>query len=174
MPSENTGIVIVYDNTTKQCAEFLLGLISELVKKGEGKINAVLEHEKTFAKQPSKNKSANQKIIYIGNFPESKMLSKNIMKWQFDKFGFRYGWLGYKSVITFDDKKITEVVFGEMVEYAKSEFEKYPIDILNEVEEGGFWNSLTTKEKVGVGVGGAVAAALMALLVASDSDTECY
>ncbi|WP_371380431.1 hypothetical protein [Sporomusa aerivorans] len=168
----NTDIAIVYDKNTKQCAEFLLGLIGEVVKEGEGKMSAVLYPEKIFAKLPPENKSVNQKIIYIGNFPESEMLSKNILKWQFDQFGFRYGWLGYKSVILFDEKKISEAAFGDMKEYAKNKFKKY-VDILNSVEDGGFWNSLTTKEKIGVGVGGTVAAAVLALLVfASDSDTD--
>ena len=94
--TQGKTFVIVYNSATKQCAGFLHGLIGELALNGAS-INAIIYDEKAFAKLPPENKLATQRILYIGDFPESRLVSKNIIKWQFNKFKFRYGWLGGKA-----------------------------------------------------------------------------
>ncbi|GHU76519.1 hypothetical protein FACS1894188_09170 [Clostridia bacterium] len=133
MLRQEKPITIVYSSATKQCAEFLHGLIGELTNQVVP-VNAVVIDQKTYVSYHPENKNAAQKIIYIiGNFPESETLSKNIMKWQFDKFGVRYGWLGNKAGIYFDPKSLSEREFAEMARCADKQFEVNMRDKVNKV-----------------------------------------
>ena len=126
------SLIIVHSNDTKQCADFLSGLIGEMSRAGYA-VNAVVYDAKRFASAPAENKSAKQKIIYIGDFPE---VVNNINKWQFDKFGIRYGWLGNKAVISFS-RELSEEEYHEMVSFAKNKMKEYEPSVFKEIEKKG-------------------------------------
>ena len=132
--AQEKSIVIVCNSETKQAAELFSGLIGELPDDNV-RINAVVIDENIFAKYPPENKSATQKIIYIGDFPESRLLRKNIIKWQFNEFGIRYGWLGNRALIFFDNTKMSENEFYKMAESAKAKFNRHGINMSDKVDE---------------------------------------
>ena len=132
--TQDKSLIIVHDTETNSCAEFLQGLIGELSANGMP-INAVVVHKKQFASYPAEQKSAKQKILYIGDFTEGKVLEKNILNWQYDKFGIRYGWLGNKGLITFDS--ISESDFIDMAEYAENELKDYQLNMQENVDKRG-------------------------------------
>ena len=128
--------IIVYNSDTKQCAEFLLGLISELANNG-WPVNAIVVDAKQFASYPPEQRNAKQRVLYIGEFSESKTTIKNILDWKFERFGTRYGWHGNKGVITFDAKAISVDEFNSLAEFAENELKDYNLNIREKVEKRG-------------------------------------
>lgn len=100
MTYEKQGLVIVHEKNTRQCAEYLQGLIGELSRIG-CPITATVVESKKFASFPDMD--SEQKILYIGDFPESNIVKNNIHKWKYcdEMLGVCYGWHGSKGVISF-------------------------------------------------------------------------
>jgi len=160
------GIVIVHDKRTKQCAEYLGGLVGDLSASGIP-VNAVVIDAKKFKSYPAEQKTSKQKIIYIGDFPVTKIVAddphifqnrlekmgvnlgyftefntvvKNINHWKYDEFGICYGWHGNKAVISIT-KTLTESEFMDMAKYAEKEVKDYEVDMLERAKRKG-WNPL--------------------------------
>ena len=132
------SLIIVHNSDTKQCGEFLHGLIGEKNDAGIP-INSVILDAKTFAAYPAEQKSAKQKILYIGSFPESETTSNNITKWELNKFGISYGWHGSRAVIKFDKNPLPESDFKDMVAFAKQVSKGYNPDVITQsVGKRGF------------------------------------
>lgn len=153
------GLLIVYNAATKQCANFLHGLIGELASKGVA-VNAIIYDEKAFAKLATENKPTTQRIVYIGDYPESNLTEKNISNWRFDQYGIRYGWHGSKAVIKFES--LSQPEFINMVEFAEKELSKDQLDMRQNVGIRGInplkrLKELSLIEKIGLGVGALVA-----------------
>jgi hypothetical protein len=129
--------IIVYNDDTRLCAEFLLGLISELSNSGRP-INSVAIDAEIFASYTAEHRNAKQRIIYIGDFKESKVVAKNILNWQFEKYGIRYGWHGNRGVIAFDEKPLSESDFHALVEFGESELNERELNMRDKVEKRGF------------------------------------
>lgn len=182
MQTQDKSLIIVHNSDTKQCAEFLQGMVSEASGKGLS-VNAIVVDAKKFASYPAEQKHAKQKILYIGNFAESKDVSSNISTWQFDRFGIRYGWHGSKAVIMVDKKNISDEEFNKMAEYSENIVKEHELNMREKVEKQG-WNPLKRfKElpligKIAVGavallaskfvLAAAVAGALASLVVTGD------
>jgi hypothetical protein len=174
------ALYIIHNSETRQCAEFLSGLIANLAEGGIP-INALVIEDKKFATYPDENKHTKNKILYIGDFPESRVVSTSVEfnnELRLNKYGIRYGWHGNKAVISFDRKSVSEADFREMANFAHFNFDGY--DMYANVGEGGFgdgvadfWAARTTFEKIAISTGGAILAAIGViggvLLVAGDS-----
>jgi hypothetical protein len=115
---QEKNLIIVHNAETRRCAKFLSRFIDKKID-AEVPINAIALDSKAFAAYPVDNKSAKQKILYIGDYPGSETAGKNIIIWKFDKFGIRYGWHGNKALIKFDEKSLLESDFMNMVVHAK-------------------------------------------------------
>ena len=138
--AKEKSLIIVHNSDTKQCAEFLHGLIGEM-NDARIPINAVIIDAKAFAAYPAEQKAAKQKILYIGIFSESEATIMNIIEWEFNKFGISYGWHGSRAVIKFDKNLLPESDFKDMVAYAKQvlkEFNKNSSFITRNVGKRGF------------------------------------
>jgi len=176
------ALYIIHNSETKQCAEFMSGLVAKLADEGAPICAHVIE-DKKFASYPDENKNTNNKILYIGDFYESNIVAKNVdmnNEWQFNQFGIRYGRHGNKAVISFDRKRMSEADFNDMAAFASFNFDGY--DMLSNVEESDFWNEATafwdersTGEKIGIAatvatVIGGVIALLAAPFLTGGSD----
>jgi hypothetical protein len=128
------AIYIIHNSETKLCAEFMSGLIAELADKGLP-INAVVIDAKKFASYLEENKHTKNKILYIGDSSEGKIAAKNVLNWQFDRFGIRYGWHGNKGVIKFES--LSEPDFMDMAAYAENEIKEYQLNIRENVGKRG-------------------------------------
>jgi len=157
-------IYIIHNSETRQCAEFMSGLIAKLADEG-APISAHVIDSKKFATYPDENKDTNNKILYIGNFSESEIVAKNIdinNEWRFNQFGIRYGWHGNKAAISFDKKRMSEEDFNDMAAFASFNFDGYDMSAnVGESnfwsEASAFWNERSTGEKIGIVLGGAIA-----------------
>jgi len=153
--AKEKSLIIVHNTDTKQCAEYLLGLISELPSSGIP-INAIVVEAKKFSSYPAEQKSAKQNILYIGSFPESNLAEKNIHQWKFDQNCIRYGWHGNKGVMTF--KTISEHSFRELAKFAEKDMERYNLDMQANVGKRGIkplqrFNELPLIGKIAIGIG---------------------
>ena len=134
---EGKNPIIVHEKQAKQGAEFLGGLVSEFTAK-IFPVNALILDAKEFASFPAELKTSNQKIIFLGSFPESNLAEKNIYKWSFDQHGIRYGWHGSRCVVDFGKKLLTEGDFKKMIEYVENELKEYDkYSFHDKVEKGG-------------------------------------
>jgi len=125
--TQEKSLIIVYNSDTKQCAEFMTGLIAQMRENGHP-INAITINAKKFASMREENKSAKQKILYIGNFAESKVAFSNIHNLQFDKFGIKYGWHGNRAALSIDGR-LSDDEFRKMAAFAESTLKEYEIDM---------------------------------------------
>lgn len=161
------SIIVVCDAKTSQAANFLVRQINEMEKLGIS-LNAVLCSSYEFEKSLKKGENLSKKyIIYVGNFLESKKACDSIQHWRFNDFGFRYGWLGYIAVITFE-RKPSKDEFGQMVDISETEFTemKHQIDMLTKLE-GNLWNELSTTQQILLCVGVFAAMAFLGIHIAA-------
>lgn len=155
MLPKKKGLVIVHSSDTRQCAEFLSGLLDEK-DSDDIFLNAVVIDAKKFATYTPENKNSKQYIVYIGDFEESKIAIKNITKFRFEQFGIRYGWHGRKAVINFDKQSLSESHFIDMAAFAEKEFKDYELNIRDNVKKNGLnflrriseFNKLPLNEKI--------------------------
>jgi len=129
---QQKNLVIVHNDDTKQSAEFLIGLIGNMANAGLP-INAQPMHEKVYADN-IEVKNAKQKILFLGNFPESKIAIENTVSLLFDRFGIRYGWNGNRAAMTF--KKIPEDRFKALADFAEKEF-SHEENVIKTVDKKG-------------------------------------
>jgi|GEM_PF-3786853 len=183
LQSKDKSLIIVHDSATKQCAEFLQGLVSEASGKGLS-VNSIVVDAKQFASYPAEQKHAKQKILYVGDFAESRVASNNIDAWAFDMFGIRYGWHGNKAVIMVDKKNMTDEEFNEMADFSENIIKEHEVNMREKVEKQGMnplkrFRDLPLLGKVAVGVvalfaskfvlAAAAVGALASLVVTSDN-----
>ena len=167
-------LYIIHNSETKQCAEFMSGLVAKLAGEGMPIKAHVIEAEK-FASYPDENKNTNNKILYIGDFSESEIAAKNVANnddWQFNEFGIRYGWHGNKAVISFDRKRMSEADFNDMAAFAGFNFDGY--DMFANVgesnlwdEAAAFWYERSTCEKAGIATAAATVIGMVVALFAA-------
>ena len=169
--TKKKALYIIHNSETRQCAEFMSGLIAKLADEGVP-ISAHVIESKKFASYPDENKNTNNKILYIGDFSESEIVAKNVdvnSEWQFNQFGIRYGWHGNKAVISFDKKRMSEADFNDMAAFASFNFDGY--DILSNVGESNFWDEAASfwmgRSKTEKTVTKAIAGGLLALVAAA-------
>lgn len=146
-------IVIVSDHKSWQAAELLARQIKNTKVNGFAvtvRLYLSSEFQKACESDPAARESY---LIYIGFFPESKRIFEFSWNWNFNRFGFRYGWFCSTAVIVFDREPSTEE-FSQMVNIAETEFakEKHEIDMLSKLE-GNFWYELSNTQKVLIGMG---------------------
>lgn len=88
-----------------------------------------------------KNVSSDTYILFIGSFKEAKEVGKNV-RWQFEKYGMHYGWLGRRAVMYVDDKMLKKKEYDDFLkfseEYQKT-FEKASVNFLNTLPETVKW-----------------------------------
>lgn len=175
--AQKKRIVIVSDNKSMQAAELLSRQIENM--KDNGFVVTVQlylsnEFQKLCEGDPTAKESY---IIYIGFFPESKSFFDPVWNWNFNCFGFRYGWFCSTAVIMFDREPSTEE-FSQMVSIAETEFAKakHEVDMLSKLE-GNFWYELSTTQKILIGTG-IVALAFIGIggvvAVASGEKNKCH
>ena len=170
-------IVIVSDNKYRQAAELLSRQIESMKDNGFA-VTVQLYLSKEFQKLCESDSIAKESyIIYTGFFPESKKIFDPVWDWNFNRFGFRYGWFCNMAVIMFDREPSTEE-FSQMVGIAETEFAKakHEVDMLSKLE-GNFWYELSTTQKILVGTGIAALAFIGfcgVAAVASGEKNKCH
>ena len=181
--NKEKSLVIVHNSSTRQCAEYLSGLVGELNSSGV-LINAVVVDAKKFASYPAEQKNAKQNILYIGDFSESNLVGNNINHWEFDQYGIRYGWHGNKGVIKFSH--LSESDFILLAEFAEKEMTEQNLNMRANVGERGIKPLQRLKElpllsKIALGiaaifapmiVAGAGVAAAMGIMVKEKGDLD--
>lgn len=71
-----------------------------------------------------KPKVPNGKVIFFGNGKETRIQGKSV-KWEYDRFGMKYGWLGNRCVITADFNEVTLEKQSEFAEYYNSKIDEF-------------------------------------------------
>lgn len=151
--AQEKRIIIVSDHKSRQAAELLSRQIENMKDDGFAftvQLYLSNEFQKLCESDPTVKESY---IICIGFFPESERVLGLVWNWNFNRFGFRYGWFCSTAVIMFDREPTTEE-FSQMVSIAETEFAKakHEVDMLSKLE-GNFWYELSTTQKILIGTG---------------------
>src|SRR5690606_19436377 len=72
------------------------------------------------------------KLIYFGNGKQTKLQAESV-KWKFDRFGMKYGWLGNRCVITADSNAISNDNIDAFVFFYNQKIEEFK-EVLNLVK----------------------------------------
>ena len=113
--STKKAILVTSDNE-KVFSNLLLGLISQ-----DGQYDVALWNQKHF-KDNEPTIPGRQKLIFLGEDEESKNMIPNI-KWEYDQFGMKYGWLGNKAVVYVDKEPMTKEEYVSFIELIKGRVE---------------------------------------------------
>lgn len=108
--------ILVSVDDEKVFSNLLFGLISQ-----DGQYDAALWNQKHFRANEPKL-SIRQKLIFLGEFEESKNMIPNI-KWEYEQFGMKYGWLGNKAVVYVDKEPMTKEEYVSFIELIKGRVE---------------------------------------------------
>ena len=123
-------LIIVYDDSTRSAADYLMQLISlkddkdgVVVGCPEGAVKAEMWSEKQYLDNQAKIASS-QYILFLGENKTSKSVISNI-ETKFSQYTIRYGWLGSRAAIYLPNKgKIGKKEYEAFLEAAKAENEK--------------------------------------------------
>ena len=105
----NRNLIIVYDDSTKAAADYLMQLISlkddkegAVIGCPDGVVKAEMWSEKQYLDNQAKIASS-QYVLFIGENKTSKSIIANIVT-KFNKHTIRYGWLGTRGAIYLPEK----------------------------------------------------------------------
>lgn len=144
---EKKELVIVCENEWMECGNLLIGLIGQKDDKGEniigtkdGMVSAMLWTSKQYS-DSMKTISSDTYILFIGSFKEAKDVGKNV-RWQFEKYGMHYGWLGRRAVMYVDDKMLKNKEYDDFLKFSEKyqqTFEKASVNFLNTLPGAVKW-----------------------------------
>lgn len=151
-------LIIVCDDSTEKYANYLRQLISsiddkdgEIVGVKDGEVDALVWNEKQY-KSNALQLSSIQHILFIGNNETTKLESSNV-KYVFDKYGMKYGWLGKRGVACVDGN-LEENEYKEFLEYYKNygqELKKISFKFFGDEESNNINNDMgNTDNKLGI------------------------
>lgn len=137
--NQKKNLIIVCENEWMECGNLLMGLIGQKDDNGENiigtkddMVSAAIWTPKEYYNSMSKL-SSDAYILFIGSFKEAKEVGKNV-RWEFEKYGMHYGWLGRRAVMYVDDNMLKKKEYDEFLKFSKEyqqRFEKASVNFLN-------------------------------------------
>lgn len=116
-----TVMIVKSDGREAQYAQLLFQLIGKLPN---FELSQPLTEAEYKASSLTVDNIPNGKVIFFGNGKEATIQGKSV-KWQYDCFGMRYGWLGNRCVITADPNGISLKEQNAFAEYYNSRISKF-------------------------------------------------
>ena len=124
------NLIIVYDDSTKSAADYLMQLVSlkddkegVIVGCPDGAVKAEMWSEKQYLDNQAKIASS-QYVLFLGENKTSKSIISNI-EIKFNQYTICYGWLGTRGAIYLPQKgKIKKDEYEAFLTAAKAENEK--------------------------------------------------
>ena len=108
---EKKEVIIVYDEETKEYADYLFALISTK-KNIEARCLSLKQYEETSVTLSSENN-----MIFIGN----NKIIENKRKYTdktFKEYGMNYGWIGKNCIVYVEDKMLEQDKYKAFIDYA--------------------------------------------------------
>ena len=108
---EKKEVIIVYDEETKEYADYLFALISTK-KNIEARCLSLKQYEETSVTLSSENN-----MIFIGN----NKIIENKRKYTdkiFKEYGMNYGWIGKNCIVYVEDKMLEQDGYEAFIDYA--------------------------------------------------------
>lgn len=116
-----TVMIVKSDGREAQYAQLLFQLIGKLPN---FELSQPLTEAEYKASSLTVDNIPNEKVIFFGNGKEAIIQGKSV-KWKYDHFGMRYGWLGNRCVITADPNGISLKEQNAFAEYYNSRISEF-------------------------------------------------
>lgn len=116
-----TVMIVKSDGREAQYAQLLFQLIGKLPN---FELSQPLTEAEYKVSSLTVDNISNEKVIFFGNGKEAIIQGKSV-KWQYDCFGMRYGWLGNRCVITADPNGISLKEQNAFAEYYNSRISEF-------------------------------------------------
>ncbi|MCM1185139.1 MAG: hypothetical protein NC251_02355 [Lachnoclostridium sp.] len=116
-----TVMIVKSDGREAQYAQLLFQLIGKIPGFELSQPLTETEYRASFL---TVDNIPNEKVIFFGNGKEIITQGKSV-KWQYDYFGMKYGWLGNRCVITADPSEISLKEQNAFAEYYNSQISEF-------------------------------------------------
>jgi len=123
---EKKEVIIVYDEETKEYADYLFALISTK-KNIEARCLSLKQYEETSVTLSSENN-----MIFIGN----NKIIENKRKYTdkiFKEYGMNYGWIGKNCIVYVEDKMLEQNEYKAFIDYASKINTKFKEENINTI-----------------------------------------
>ncbi|OWP24514.1 hypothetical protein CA839_00265 [Fusobacterium polymorphum] len=123
---EKKEVIIVYDEETKEYADYLFALISTK-KNIEARCLSLKQYEETSVTLSSENN-----MIFIGN----NKIIENKRKYTdkiFKEYGMNYGWIGKNCIVYVEDKMLEQDEYKAFIDYASKINTKFKEENINTI-----------------------------------------
>ena len=123
---EKKEVIIVYDEETKEYADYLFALISTK-KNIEARCLSLKQYEETSVTLSSENN-----MIFIGN----NKIIENKRKYTdkiFKEYGMNYGWIGKNCIVYVEDKMLEQDEYKAFIDYASKINKKFKEENINTI-----------------------------------------
>lgn len=137
--NQKKSLIIVCEDDWMECGNLLMGLIGQKDDDGEniigtkdGMISATIWTPEVYKDSMSKLTSDTY-IVFIGSFEEAKKVGKNV-RWEFEKYGMHYGWIGKRAVMYVDDKMLEEQEYEDFFKFTEryqQKLKKVSVNFIN-------------------------------------------
>jgi hypothetical protein len=122
-------LIIVCDEKLMVYANYLIALIGqnddaddgEIVGTKDDTVSATIFTPKHY-KDTLPTITSNTHILFIGSFKEAKEQGENV-KFYFNKYGMKYGWLGKRAVMYVEDNMLKKDEYENFIKFSK-EYQK--------------------------------------------------